>query len=98
MRRLAIALTAAVSPLGASASVASAAECVSGTTTWTNPAGGNWDDDANWSSGRPSAGCDALITLIGTYTVEVGNADRFFAHGVTARSIVLGGSTGTQTL
>ena len=39
------------------------------TTTWTNPAGGDFNTPSNWNNGVPGSGDTALITLKGTYTV-----------------------------
>ena len=63
-----------------------------GSTSWTNPAGGDWNVPTNWSNGVPGSGCDAVITLPGTYTV--------FATGGGPLSVTLGGApgSGTQTL
>jgi len=59
---------------------------------WVNGAGGNWGDPANWSANRvPTADDDVFITEAGTYTVTV-NVD------ATARRLIVGGSSGTQTL
>ncbi|MCW5557614.1 MAG: cadherin-like domain-containing protein [Verrucomicrobiae bacterium] len=59
---------------------------------WVNVAGGNWGDPANWSANRvPTAEDDVFIDEPGTYTVTV-NVE------ATARRIVLGGGSGTQTL
>ncbi|MEP0549060.1 MAG: hypothetical protein ABJF88_19170, partial [Rhodothermales bacterium] len=67
--------------------------CPSPATEWTNPAGGNWGDAANWSNGVPSAGLNACIILDASYTVDLN------VNG-TAMSLVLGRSTGlnVQTL
>src|ERR1043165_1485090 len=62
--------------------------------TWTNAAGGNWSNPANWNSGAgpvPGSGDNALITTDGTYTVTLD-------VNATVASLTLGGSTGTQTL
>jgi len=60
--------------------------------SWINPDGGNWSTATNWSSGTvPIAADDVLITLGGTYTV---NLD----VGATINSLTLGGTTGAQTL
>ncbi|HYV19767.1 MAG TPA: MopE-related protein [Verrucomicrobiae bacterium] len=59
---------------------------------WINPAGGNWNNAANWNPAQvPGAADDAQITLDGTYTVTL---DVDAAPG----SLTLGGTTGTQTL
>jgi Tol biopolymer transport system component len=59
---------------------------------WVNAAGGNWSDAANWLSGTVPAVTDtAWIVLDGTYTVTVDAA-------VTVDRLVLGATSGTQTL
>ena len=59
---------------------------------WTNAAGGNWSNPANWSGGAvPALGDTAVITLAGTYTVTFDVAD-------TVGGIQIGGGSGTQTL
>ncbi len=61
--------------------------------SWTNTAGGSWLEGANWSKGKaPAATEEACITEPGTYTVTLTNANP------TVKSLVLGGSSGTQTL
>src|SRR4051794_13657212 len=60
-------------------------------TSWTNAAGGSWDDPNNWSNGVPNGGCDAAITLAGTYTVTM-------PAGGGVLSLDLGASSGTQAL
>src|SRR3954447_11713140 len=82
--------------LAAGAAPASAANCASGTTSWTNPNGGSWKDAANWSNGLPTDNCDAAITLAGDYVVSFGQTSG--TGYVQARSVILGGSSGTQTL
>ncbi len=78
---------AAVATLPASAS---AAPCVSGSTSW-GGGNGSLHIDANWSNGGPSAACDVLITAAGTYTVSM-------TGGANMKSLTLGGPSGTQTL
>ncbi len=83
---------AAVLVLSLAARPALAQTC---STEWTNPAGGSWDTDTNWSNGLPGSqtgGFSPCITLDGTYTVTSGGADRSFT------SLVLGGASGVQTL
>src|SRR5262249_21324412 len=59
---------------------------------WTNAAGGNWNVAANWSpNGVPGSADNAYIISNGTYTV-VQNVT------VSVNNLVLGGSTGVQTL
>ncbi|HEX9632270.1 MAG TPA: hypothetical protein VGA02_07370, partial [Gemmatimonadales bacterium] len=59
---------------------------------WINAAGGNWSNPANWQAGGVPAETDTVfITLEGTYTVAVDAA-------VTVAELVMGGTTGTQTL
>jgi hypothetical protein len=60
--------------------------------TWTNAASGNWSDGGNWSTGSPPGASDnAIITLDGTYTVNLN-------VNATVASLNLGGSSGTHTL
>ena len=66
---------------------AHAASC---TTSWASPVNGLWGDAGNWTNGVPDFSSVACITLDGTYTV-VSN------QGGT-RQLVLGGTSGTQTL
>lgn len=69
-----------------------ATAAASGEVYWTNGAGGNWSDGANWSTGSaPTASNTAYVTLDGTYTVTL-DAD------AAAGGLVLGGGSGTQTL
>jgi hypothetical protein len=73
---------------------ASAAACSTGTTTWTGGGGdGAFGTDANWDHGAPTANCDAVINLDGTYTITSNT-------GVQIKSLTLGTTTtsGTQTL
>ncbi len=59
--------------------------------SWNNASGGNWSDVANWTPNQvPGSQDDAVITLDGTYTVSL-NVD------ATVASLVVGGTTGTQT-
>jgi hypothetical protein len=59
---------------------------------WVNPAGGNWNNPANWSGGEvPPAGSVAVIDLDGTYTVTLD-------VNVTLLRLVVGGESGVQTL
>ena len=59
---------------------------------WTNTAGGNWGTAANWSTGiLPSGSDNVFIISNGTYTVAL-NVD------VTISSLILGASSGAQTL
>src|SRR3954467_5420057 len=84
--------------LAAAAAPASAAVCQKGTTEWTNPHGGGWKTEANWSNGLPSKNCDAKITLAGDeggYGVAVGSQT---GAGAVARSLTIGGPAGKQTL
>src|SRR5882672_11213201 len=60
--------------------------------TWTNASGGNWSAAVNWSPNQiPGPGDNAFITNNGSYTVTV-SAD------ANANSVMLGGTSGTQTL
>lgn len=64
----------------------------SGTILWSNPAGGNWSNPANWSGGAvPGFTETAAITLPGTYTVILDQGD-------TIAGLQVGGSSGVQTL
>ena len=71
--------------------------CDNTTTSWAAPVSGLWGDPGNWTNGvpagssDPSAGCDAIISVAGTYTVYV-------SGNLGARSLILGGTSGTQTL
>lgn len=59
---------------------------------WTNTAGGNWGTATNWSLGTvPAAADTVVIALNGSYTVNVDVSAAF-------ASLVVGGSSGTQTL
>ncbi|MGB0713031.1 MAG: tandem-95 repeat protein, partial [Gammaproteobacteria bacterium] len=59
---------------------------------WINPAGGNWNDGANWDGGQvPGAGEKALIELDGDYTITVTTATQVGVVQMTA-------SSGKQTL
>ena len=59
---------------------------------WTNTAGGNWSDGANWNTGlAPQAGDNVFITEPGTYTVTL-DAD------ADITSLTVGAASGTQTL
>ncbi|CAN5331467.1 hypothetical protein BH09PLA1_BH09PLA1_24410 [soil metagenome] len=62
--------------------------------SWTNAAGGAWNDAANWSSNPalPGAADDVSIDLPGTYTVTLANT------AASVKSVALGGTSGTQTL
>lgn len=62
------------------------------TTSWTNPAGGDWSVGTNWNDGVPDVSDTACITLAGTYTVASNSTDR------TVAGLVVGGASGTQTL
>lgn len=60
---------------------------------WTNTLGGDWFLSSNWSPhGTPKDGDTALITNNGTYTIVIPT------NGVTLSRIILGGTSGTQTL
>src|SRR5437016_12446360 len=59
---------------------------------WTNLAGGTWATALNWSPNQVPAGSDtAWITNNGTYTVTV-------SANATATNLVLGGTSGLQTV
>src|ERR1051326_4539095 len=58
---------------------------------WTNTAGGNFATAVNWNPNQvPASGDTAWITNDGTYTVT-------FNTSATIGSLMLGGSSGTQT-
>ncbi len=60
--------------------------------TWTNVAGGDWMDKANWSPNKvPTAKSVVLITRPGTYTVTLD-------YNAECQSLLLGGAPGTQSL
>jgi hypothetical protein len=61
------------------------------TDSWSNAAGGDWLTDGNWSNGVPTASDRACITLDGTYTVTMSSS-------ASPYSLLIGGSSGTQTL
>ena len=64
------------------------------TTEWTNAAGGDWNDAANWSGAAvPGPADDACVTLDGTYTVTNTTAPQ-----IDVGSLTLGAASGTQTL
>ena len=85
-------LTAAASGLTGATSAAFDMLAAAGTIAWSNAAGGNWSNPANWNGGVIPGPTDiALITLPGTYTVT-------FDANDTIGGLQLGGSSGTQTL
>jgi predicted ATPase len=60
--------------------------------TWTNTAGGDWSDAANWDPNQvPGASDDVIITSAGSYTVTVHNAG-------TVNSLVLGDALSSPVL
>ncbi len=62
------------------------------TIIWTNIGGGNWNNVLNWSPNFvPSMEDDAFITNSGIYDVSIDT-------NITVNSLILGGSSGTQTL
>lgn len=79
------------------ATLTSCADHATTSTSWAAPHDGLWSDPGNWTNGvpngssDPSVGCDAIITVAGTYTVYVSG------HQGT-RFLTFGGTSGTQTL
>ncbi|MEM1044128.1 MAG: T9SS type A sorting domain-containing protein [Bacteroidota bacterium] len=71
----------------------SPAQAQSCTTNWTNAAGGNFSNAANWSAGVPGPSSDACIILAGTYvvTLDVNASVNRLTLGRTS-------GAGTQTL
>src|SRR6185312_2188565 len=64
----------------------------SGTIAWQNAVSGNWSDATKWVGGVvPGASDVAAITVGGTYTVTLDVSP-------TVAGLVVGGSTGTQTV
>jgi hypothetical protein len=80
-------LTRLVLPLLAGVLLADAARAQS--TTWTGTIG-NWDTDASWSNGEPTAGVDAIIPLFHTVSINM--------PGETCRNLLLGDGIGNPTL
>jgi hypothetical protein len=74
----------------ASASPAAAAQC---DTSWNAAVSGDWNTSGNWTSGIPTSGINACITVAGTYTVAVTDTAAI-AKGLTLG----GGASGIQTL
>src|SRR4051812_29730271 len=59
---------------------------------WNNLSGGNWATAVNWSPNQvPTINDTAWITNNGTYSVTV-------SANASATNVVLGGTSGTQTL
>src|SRR5262249_10906434 len=51
---------------------------------WNNPAGGNWDNGANWQGGkRPGAGDTAVINTASAATISIQTGDNIQVQGVT---------------
>jgi Fibronectin type III domain len=68
------------------------------TDSWTNAAGGDFNNLNNWSAGHvPTSADDACITLAGTYTVSLGRVNGG-VDSTTVKSLTIGGASGTQTL
>ena len=60
------------------------------TVSWINPAGGSWQDAANWSTGAVPVFTDTvLITRAGSYTVTMGGGSY-----LTVARLVVGDTTG----
>jgi hypothetical protein len=70
---------------------ASAAACVSGTTTWNGAVDSDFNNSGNWTAGNPTSTCDAVIGGTTTFTVTM-------ASGVTVNSLTMNGTAGVQTL
>src|SRR3984885_8362898 len=71
----------------------SAAHASGCTDTFTNTAGGSWNESANWSKkAPPTSEEEACITDSGTYTVTLS------ATSASVESLKIGGTSGTQTL
>lgn len=97
--------TLAIDNVGSGYTLTASATGVSGSTSnafavalnpsikqWTNAAGGNWSNAANWSGGTvPSPADTVAIVVGGTYTVVLDTS-------YSGQSLILGGATGSQTL
>src|SRR5690349_15473725 len=60
--------------------------------SWTNTAGGNWTNAANWSPNQvPGSADQAAITTAGNYTVVV-------SANTTVGGLTVGAGTGVQSL
>ncbi len=65
---------------------------VAATLIWTNTAGGNWSDAANWSPNQSPAATDvAVVTNAGTYVVTV-------PANATIAGLTVGGGAGAQAV
>ncbi|MEL6616249.1 MAG: hypothetical protein AAFQ43_10950, partial [Bacteroidota bacterium] len=71
--------------------LATAPEAQTCTTEWAAAASGDWSDDANWTDGAPEATDTACITASGDYVVTLDRTQDL-------AGLVVGGSSGTQTL
>ncbi|MBV9468920.1 MAG: hypothetical protein JOZ57_06705, partial [Abitibacteriaceae bacterium] len=62
------------------------------TVSWNNPAGGDFDEPKNWSTGAVPGNADVVaITLPGTYDVKL-------TFGHTVAGLVVGGTNARPTL
>jgi fibronectin-binding autotransporter adhesin len=85
-----VAAALALAILPASASAAACPVNPGGSTTWLGGSG-NFNTDANWSNGGPSAACDVFLTSAGSDVVTM-------TSGATMKSFTLGGSGSTPQL
>jgi hypothetical protein len=61
---------------------------------WINPAGGDWDTPANWSTGVPTASQDAVIDVAGNVTITHAQSTTDSVNSITASDpITLSGGT-----
>src|SRR5208283_354746 len=57
------------------------------TVTWMNPAGGNWDNRANWSPANvPGSGDDAVINTTSAATITIQSGDSESVRSLTTAS------------
>jgi hypothetical protein len=54
------------------------------TISWVNPTSGNWDNPANWSTGKvPGRGDDVVIQTASTATITIEDSDSVSVHSLT---------------